>query len=87
MGLGDEMMNDIEAPAQLDVDGILVTRVALSADGHPELVNRYLGDARSAVYLVRPDQHVAARWTHYDEQAVRQAVNIATARHGGETPP
>ena len=71
---------DADAPDSLDVDGIEVTRVALSADGNPELLERYLGDAVSAVYLMRPDQHVAARWELFDEAAVREALNIATGR-------
>jgi 3-(3-hydroxy-phenyl)propionate hydroxylase len=29
---------------------------------------------------MRPDQHVAARWAAYDEQAVRAALNVATGR-------
>jgi 3-(3-hydroxy-phenyl)propionate hydroxylase len=81
--LGNEfqlMTIDAEAPESLDVDGVEVTRVALSAEGNPELLERYLGDAVSAVYLMRPDQHVAARWEHFDEAAVRQALNTATGR-------
>ncbi|MEM6743022.1 MAG: FAD-dependent monooxygenase, partial [Pseudomonadota bacterium] len=35
-------------------------------DPGPELRARYLGEAGSAVYLIRPDQHVAARWTDWD---------------------
>lgn len=71
---------DADAPAQLDVDGIGVERIAVSATGNPELADRYLGEARAAVYLMRPDQHVVARWPAYDEAAVRRAVAIATAR-------
>ncbi len=71
---------DADAPELLDVDGIPVRRVALSAVGNPELADRYLGDGPSAVYLMRPDQHVAARWDHYDPAAVRAALNTATAR-------
>ena len=52
---------------------------SLLAD-NPELLERYLGDAFSAVYLMRPDQHVAARWELFDEAAVREALNIATGR-------
>jgi 3-(3-hydroxy-phenyl)propionate hydroxylase len=44
------------------------------------LQERYLGNETSAVYLMRPDQHVAARWTHYDANSVRDAVNCATGR-------
>ncbi|SPF78881.1 Anhydrotetracycline monooxygenase [Aliiroseovarius pelagivivens] len=71
---------DADAPESMDVDGIGVTRVALSASGNPELAERYLGAATSAVYLMRPDQHVAARWETFDETAVRAAINVATAR-------
>ncbi|RYG90298.1 FAD-dependent oxidoreductase [Loktanella sp. IMCC34160] len=71
---------DADAPDSIDVDGIGVTRVALSAAGNPELAQRYLGDAKSAVYLMRPDQHIAARWDSYDAAALRKAVNTATGR-------
>ena len=74
------MTIDAEAPDRIDVDGIEVTRLALSSRGNPELADRYLGNAKSAVYLMRPDQHVAARWARFDEAAVREAVNIATGR-------
>jgi 3-(3-hydroxy-phenyl)propionate hydroxylase len=38
-------------------------------------------DARpGTVYLIRPDQHVAARWRTYDEGKVGAAVNRALAR-------
>lgn len=71
---------DADAPDSLDLDGISVGRIAVSAKANPEVAQRYLGDARSAVYLVRPDQHVAARWDAYSEAAVRGALNIATGR-------
>ncbi|MCO5160173.1 MAG: FAD-dependent oxidoreductase [Mesorhizobium sp.] len=74
------MTIDADAPDRIDVDGIEVTRLPLSSSGNPEFADRYLGDAKSAVYLMRPDQHVAARWARFDEQAVREAVNIAAGR-------
>ena len=81
LGGGVQLLTiDADAPDGIEVDGIAVTRVALSAAGNPELAARYLGDAGSAVYLMRPDQHVAARWDSYDAAEVRRAVNIATAR-------
>jgi 3-(3-hydroxy-phenyl)propionate hydroxylase len=35
---------------------------------------RYLGDARAAIYLIRPDQVVAARW----HAATAVMINAAT---------
>jgi 3-(3-hydroxy-phenyl)propionate hydroxylase len=67
------------APERLDVDGIEVTALPISAPS-PELRNRYLGDEAIAVYLLRPDQHVAARWTAFNENSVRAAVNRAAGR-------
>ena len=71
-----------EVPASLDVDGINVEGMRISSaedtDGH--LQKRYLGAEDQAVYLFRPDQHVAARWFDYSENAVRAAVNTATGR-------
>jgi 3-(3-hydroxy-phenyl)propionate hydroxylase len=44
------------------------------------LKERYLGATGSAVYLIRPDQHVATRWQEYDEAAVEAALLKATGR-------
>ncbi|NNF79365.1 MAG: FAD-dependent oxidoreductase, partial [Rhizobiales bacterium] len=41
------------------------------------LAERYLGGADQAFYLVRPDQHVAARWTTFDADAVAAALRKA----------
>lgn len=35
---------------------------------------RYLADARQAVYLIRPDQHVVARWPSFDANQVGTAL-------------
>ncbi len=73
---------DADAPEVLDVAGVRVERLALTTAGEyaPFLRERYLGDAPSAVYLMRPDQHVAARWRTFDAQAVAAAVLVATGR-------
>ena len=77
---------DADAPDRLDIDGVAIRRLALTCDGCGEaeandaneaLRDRWLGSATSAVYLIRPDQHVAARWTDYDAAAVRTALRTA----------
>ena len=82
-GFGFQLMTiDEAAPDVLTVEGVEVKSLPLDtaddADGY--LKQRYLGDAGKAVYLIRPDQHVAARWDHYDETAVKAAVLKAIGR-------
>lgn len=67
-----------EAPESLSVDGLEVDRLAVEAT--PDIRARYLGEAESAVYLIRPDQHVAARWPSYDAGAVEAALNRAIGK-------
>ena len=71
-----------EAPDSLTEGGITATRLALTGkdDASGALAARYLGDAPAAVYLIRPDQHVAARWPAYDEGAIRAALRRATGQ-------
>ena len=73
---------DAEAPDHLTDGAVRASRVALSAsdDASGALASRYLGDAVSAVYLIRPDQHVVARWDRYDETAMRAALRRACGR-------
>lgn len=61
-----------DAPDEIMVDGIPVRRLHLPAE--EAVIERYLGHAHSAVYLIRPDQHVAARWPDFDASAVRAAL-------------
>ena len=71
---------DVEVPQSVCVGGVCADRLALSAKDNPALRERYLGGADCAVYLMRPDQHVAARWDHWNDEAVRQAIEAATGR-------
>lgn len=83
LGGGFQLLTiDAEAPERIEVDGIGAARLALSAADDPTglLAERYLGRATSAVYLMRPDQHVAARWSAYDAAAVEAALARATGR-------
>jgi 3-(3-hydroxy-phenyl)propionate hydroxylase len=71
-----------EAPRTLEEDGVVAERLALTAADDPEghLRARYLGAAGRAVYLIRPDQHVAARFETYDAAAMGRALRIATGK-------
>lgn len=78
---------DAQAPERLELDGIVVERIALSVRGETSgpLRERWLGRADSVVALLRPDQHVAARWESYDEKAVRAALGRAIGREARGT--
>lgn len=73
---------DAEAPDRVEAEGISARRLALSAadDATGALTARYLGQAERGVYLIRPDQIVAARWPDFDAGAVRAALLRATGR-------
>jgi len=82
LGDGFTLMTiNVDTPDDLELDGIPVTTLALSSEGaHPALVDRYLGAAPEAVYLIRPDQHVAARWGGFDTNSVRAALRRAIGK-------
>ncbi|APX10594.1 FAD-dependent oxidoreductase [Tateyamaria omphalii] len=70
-------------PALPQIDGIPVKTLALSTqedDPTGALRERYLGDAGCALYLIRPDQHVAARWPTADDQIIANALRTAIGR-------
>ena len=73
---------DADAPDLIEEDGIEATRLALSVRDDPTMAlkERYLGDADSGVYLIRPDQHVAARRANFDEALIRAAIRRATGK-------
>ncbi len=73
------LLIDTDVPTNTVEFGSDVEILKLTTDGNAELRGRYLGDAKSAVYLMRPDQHVAARWTSFDETAIRFALAQAIA--------
>jgi 3-(3-hydroxy-phenyl)propionate hydroxylase len=82
LGGGFRLLCFGEAPAPLDVDGVTVEPVCAGTDFEDTeglATQRYDGKP-GTVYLIRPDQHVAARWRTYDEGKVRAAVNRAVAR-------
>jgi 3-(3-hydroxy-phenyl)propionate hydroxylase len=67
-----------DVPDKLEIEGLTVRCLSVPADG--EIKDRYLGDAPAAVYLIRPDQHVAARWPAYDTDMVRAALRRAIGK-------
>ncbi len=64
-----------DAPDGLEFDGVPVETLPIAATD--PVRERYLGEAGSAVYLLRPDQHVAARWPVFDRHAVGAALRRA----------
>jgi 3-(3-hydroxy-phenyl)propionate hydroxylase len=71
---------DADAPETFAAHGLRVPRLPLTALGNDALRSRYLGEARAAVYLIRPDQHVAARWPAFDAAAATAALGRALAK-------
>jgi 3-(3-hydroxy-phenyl)propionate hydroxylase len=71
-----------DVPAVIEDNGVRIEGMTLSTAADPSgaLAARYLGTSAAAIYLMRPDQHVAARWTAFDEAAVRKALATALAR-------
>lgn len=80
LGAGFVLMTiGTDAPAMVAAHGLHIPRLAL--DPTPELRSRYLGTSASAVYLIRPDSHVAARWATYDATAVSAALAVALGKN------
>mgnify|MGYP000571977103 CR=1 FL=1 len=65
-----------EVESTLPLDHVALT----DADLSDSLRERYLGEAPQALYLIRPDQHVAARWPEADPAAILAALAIATGQ-------
>ena len=71
---------DADVPDSFAAQGIDCKLLRLSARGNDALRERYLGAAPGAVYLIRPDQHVAARWSVWDATAATAALGRAIGK-------
>ena len=81
MGAGFTLLVFGEAPAwtkELDLTVLSIGPSGLT-DAQGLVVLRYDGQPGTA-YLIRPDQHVCARWRQPTEQAVRTALDKACAK-------
>lgn len=68
LALGDQ------AKTARSVEGMKVIKIAAPSDA---LKERYLGAASGAVYLIRPDHHVVARWGNFDTDKIASARAVA----------
>lgn len=75
-GLSDVVVDGIHC------DVMVVGKDIVDAKGL--LAERYDGQP-GTTYLLRPDQHVAARWRSFDQGKVSAALNRATTRDSGRT--
>jgi len=66
-------------PPPFHTDYLTTRSVHISAPSG-EMRGRYLGDHPSAVYLIRPDQHVVARWATYDAATIENALLTAIGK-------
>ena len=66
-------------PPDVVSDGVQVHSLHIPnpSDG---LRARYLGAAPQGIYLIRPDQHIVARWPEFDAQKIHNALNRALAK-------
>ena len=68
---------NLEAPAgEIESAIPLQTLMVSTKDASNALLaSRYLGTAKTAIYLIRPDHHITARWPEFDAAAIRAALH------------
>ena len=76
---GDFTVLAINADAP-DVGLSTLTLSTAQHDPTGAIRERYLGEAAAAIYLIRPDQHIAARWHKADASDIRAALRTALAQ-------
>ncbi len=80
--LGDSftiMGINVNIPNSLILQGIKIACFSMATADDPtgQLAQRYLGNAKTALYLIRPDQHVMGRWQTFDKQQISQTLQRA----------
>ncbi|MEM9318397.1 MAG: FAD-dependent oxidoreductase [Pseudomonadota bacterium] len=78
--LGDEfaVLGISEDVDDVEVEGHTARAIHVAAS--EDIQARYLGTAEKGVYLIRPDQHIAARWGEFKPTAVSAALAKAMGR-------
>ncbi|QIK42548.1 FAD-dependent oxidoreductase [Pontivivens nitratireducens] len=70
-------------PDMADTDGIALRTITLETsrdDPTGAIAARYLGDQPRGIYLIRPDQHIVARWATASAAEIETAMRNATGR-------
>ncbi|MEZ5871705.1 MAG: FAD-dependent oxidoreductase [Nitratireductor sp.] len=68
---------NVKDAVPIEEAGYGIPVIELSSAGAGAIGERYLGKETRAVYLIRPDQHVAARWRDFNDKAIRRALHRA----------
>ena len=76
------MTLNTDAPSPQKIEGIEIAQLDLSvtSDTNKTLGERFLGTVERAIYLIRPDQQIVARWSKYDPAGVQMAVATALGK-------
>lgn len=73
-----------EIPEAINLKEKIIPVIEILSEDSEWINSRYLGDAKQAIYLFRPDQHIAARWTSFNRSAVDQALAYAVCQQSQE---
>ena len=68
---------DCDVPESVTEADVMATGLRIETADAPLIRDRYLGQAPTGLFLIRPDQHIAGRWPTFDETAVRAAMRRA----------
>ncbi len=69
---------NIAFPHPMAKSEIAIKSIHIRTGPSSEISKQYLGDSKQAVYLIRPDHHIAARWRDYDVSTIQEALNFSS---------